>query len=155
MRDFTFFLIIIFLALRFGYPAYQDWKLENKIREEMQSAKLPEFPNNVNGLPIKGNAEQQYPNTKITLTLTEVGRGELTTTQLINLSEQVKDIPCRNLEMFRMSPSYTKVARANVMRDDKISMTIAVRNKNNEVIEQHTQLLSECSNFDSVFTSKL
>ncbi len=155
MRNLTFILIIIFLGLRFGYPAYQDWKLENKIREEMQSAEFPEFPNNVNGLPIKGDAEQQYPDTKITLTLTEVGRGELTTTQLINLSEQIKEIPCRNLEMFRLSPSYTKVARANVMRDDKISMTIAIRNKNNEVIDRHIQLLSECSNFDSVFTSKL
>ena len=91
MRNLTLILVAIFILLRFGYPQYQDWKLEKEIRKAMQSDKEPNFENNFDDLPVKAEFEKNYPNTKMTLTMTEVANGQLNTSQLVELNKQIKD----------------------------------------------------------------
>lgn len=155
MRNLTLILVAIFILLRFGYPQYQDWKLEKEIRKAMQSDKEPNFENNFDDLPVKAEFEKNYPNTKMTLTMTEVANGQLNTSQLVELNKQIKDIPCRNLVAFQKDMPDVKIARAKIMLEDKVSATIVVKSKTGNVIDQHTQILSECDNFSSVFSSPL
>ena len=148
MRNLTLILVAIFILLRFGYPQYQDWKLEKEIRKAMQSDKEPNFENNFDDLPVKAEFE-------MTLTMTEVANGQLNTSQLVELNKQIKDIPCRNLVAFQKDMPDVKIARAKIMLEDKVSATIVVKSKTGNVIDQHTQILSECDNFSSVFSSPL
>ena len=152
MRQITLLLIMTFVMLRFGYPAYQDWQLKKQVRSMMQSAKTPEVPDNFRDLPIKMEMENHYPTTKLIYTLTDVDYQSMSNSQAVDLTEAVKEIPCRNLYAYKKLPNTMWTPIVEVLKEDKVSLTIEVKDKNGNLIEQNSQILSQCDNFSEVFT---
>lgn len=153
MRNFTIFLVIIFLALYFGYPKYQEYSFIKELRETMrnEAIKTPDL----RGLPISAELKNEYPRNLMTLKFVGLKYNDIPASDRAKIREEIKLIPCRNLEVFRGSGEAYLKALAKIFEEDKNSMNIVVRDKDNMLIADHDQIISECTNFESFKSGSL
>lgn len=148
MNHTIILLVIVFLALYFGYPKYEEYRFVEEVREQIRTGhtEMPEFT----GLPIKATLTEDYPLTLMTFHLTDLAYHDLSPAIKIQLRKQIKAIPCRNLHVFEeASQAYVK-ALTQVYEEDNKMMKIMLRDKHDEYIMDHSQLISECSQFSEL-----
>lgn len=146
MKNSTILLGIIFLALYFGYPKYEDHKFKTQLREHMKKEQVD--VSKLKGLPIQGEFENNYPQIEMRFKLTEAKSSDLPAAIKKKLRQEVKALACRNLnELEEHNRHYIK-AKTEILEEDKVSIKIVLRDQAGDHISEHTQVLSQCANFD-------
>lgn len=137
--------ILIIGALYFLYPKYQEKQFENKIRERSKNLKVDEgIRQAIANLPIEGSMLNQYPELLVYIRMIDFTGSEIPA----QAREMIKNIPCRNLQMFKGKGEIVIKANANVFEEDRVAWTYTVQNKYGKELLKHRQVVAECPNFN-------
>lgn len=155
-------LLVIFGALYYGYPKYQDKKLAEQIRTElkkpvssdalMQSSKMPpELKQH-----LIASIENRYPTLHFQVMFKMVNKSDFNKNDIDAMKKLAFTGACQGFygNVSQGSEHQRKIA-AKIIKEDQIKLSYTLKDKMGQVVFEHTDLMSNCYGFSQFELGKI
>lgn len=152
----TVFLLLIFAALYYGYPKYQDKKVIEQIRTELKKpisqsefmgAAPPEIANQLNASLVNN-----YPTLNFTIRLKQINKSDLNKTIINDMKDGGFIGACGGFykNAGKQPNAYAREMLAKVVKEDNVTMSYLVKDKIGKEILTFSRPISDCPNFSTL-----